>query len=476
MHKKKDTSNYFDDFELWSDTSAPRKQESSFSERPPKTVDDLDDFFDSYEGTVQTRNTSSSHRRTGRSGRRNPLGKILTGAAVAVCAVIAVLVIHSIDRQKPEPPSAAAPVVTQPAVLQPTYPAGTAPVDALAKPAPVPKNEYRYFGKKLNAEQKKIYDVIQEGLSRHADSVGPFNSSSLDEVHLIVQSILYDYPEYFWFHGAYETSYYDNDTYLECTINFRYEISAQEYAGYEAYVEAAAQPILEQLEGKSDYEKVKGVYEYLIDNTVYDLRYTGSTIYEMFHDRRGVCEGYARASQYLLTKLGVETLFCSGIAGEIELPKSSWESHAWNIVKIDGIYYGLDTTWGDPVHSDGTQTKSFLYLNLTDEEMERRHERENWNSYPACNSTLHNYYVQEGRYLETFDKEILKKWFREAYARGEYLEFKCAGEGLYRQVYSWLFQNNGVDELFRTVIPQNEGYGYSYGYGDDLYTINLGEN
>lgn len=477
MRKQNDSSNYFDELDMWSGTSGSQKQDV-FREPPKKTSDDLDSFFDTYGAGSGQRRSASGGRRSGGSGRKNPLPKLLTVAAVAVCAVAAAVVVNITGSQEPEIPAVTQPVIQKPAVQQsadPVIPAPTAaPTQpAPTQPAPVPQQEYRYFGKQLTGEQKKIYTLIQEGLARHADEIGPFNISNLDDIQLITRSINYDYPEYFWFDGGCEYSYYDYDTYMECTLKPKYTFGAQEYAAYADFVEKAAQPVVDQLSGKSDYEKVKGVYEYLIDNTVYDLKYTGTTLYEMFHDRRGVCEGYAKATQYLLTKLGVETLLCTGMAGETAAEKGQWESHAWNIVKIDGVYYEIDTTWGDPLSEDGVQTKNFWYLNLTDAEMGRQHEREDWRSYPVCNSTGHNYYVQEGCYLDYFDGETIKRWFQQARARGVQLEFKCANESVYRQAYSWLVDNNGIDEVIRTVIPQTEGYQCSYSCSDNLYIFSL---
>ena len=38
----------------------------------------------------------------------------------------------------------------------------------------------------------------------------------------------------------------------------------------------------------------------------------------------------------------MEVRYVTGWAGE---------AHAWNIVKVDGQWYHLDTTWNDPVFS-----------------------------------------------------------------------------------------------------------------------------
>lgn len=456
----------------WQDSPSSRKQ-NPFNEPSKRDFRDLDNFFDDTgDNTVHYQGTLNRVRSDNGSGKKKKFPKILAAAAVLVCILAAASVLPGLAGERDPKPTVSIPPAATAAPVH-TQEADTTTAVAPVVPAPVPKKEYRYFGNMLSAEHQKVYDIILEGIAQRDDFIGPFDISSTDDVNLIVQSVTYDHPEYFWFRGAHSGSYYDRETYLEYTLCPEYEFSAQEYAAHASFVESAAQPILNQLAGKSDYEKVKGVYEYLVDNTVYDRAYTGTTIYELFHDSRAVCEGYARATQYLLTKLGVETLYVTGMAGDFGEPKSTWESHAWNIVCIDGIYYQLDTTWGDPENEDGSQSKNFWYLNLTDEEIRRCHESDEWSTYPACSSTRHNYYAYEGHYLDTFSKETIETWFRDAYANGQPLEFKCASEDIYRQAYHWLVDKEGFKELFRGVVPANTAYRYLYSYSDEQYILNV---
>lgn len=90
----------------------------------------------------------------------------------------------------------------------------------------------------------------------------------------------------------------------------------------------------------SDYEKVLYLYDYLAVNTQYDFTYENHDIYNVLVDRTAVCQGYAETFQFLAKIIGLkETYYVS----------SSALNHAWNIVNIDGSYYNVDTTWGDPV-------------------------------------------------------------------------------------------------------------------------------
>ena len=110
----------------------------------------------------------------------------------------------------------------------------------------------------------------------------------------------------------------------------------------EQEIRAAADGILAGIEaGADDYKKIKYVYEALISNTDYDIGVSDhQNIYSVFVHHLSVCQGYAKATQYLLNRLGVE---CTLVQGTVQ----AGEGHAWNLVRADGEYYYVDTTWGD---------------------------------------------------------------------------------------------------------------------------------
>lgn len=401
-----------------------------------------------------------------RKKKRTNLLPVVAVAVVAVLVVAGVLAMQLFSG-KPRvdidtPPAATVSASVQKPALP--SPQATQPQPAATQPTvtqPVLTGELRYLGEKLNDSEQQVYYQLVQALSQYQTTVELLPMTEELDVGEVALQVSRDYPEYFWFAGGSSFSWYTDAQGVHYTLTFTYKFTPEEAREHAAYVEAAIQPVLDQLQGKTDYEKVKGVYEYLIDHTVYDLAYKGKTVYELFHDGRAVCEGYARATHLLLNRLGVETILVFGESSNSD--GAAWEGHCWNIVKLDGAYYQLDTTWGDPVGDE--QTITYDYFNLTDAEISRDHRADDPSLYPACNATKYNYYRYEGYYLESFDKDKLSAWIQEAQNGQNGVTFKCADENLYWQVRTWLFDNGGVRELCPDIGT------FFYNYSDTLFTV-----
>ena len=109
------------------------------------------------------------------------------------------------------------------------------------------------------------------------------------------------------------------------------------------------------------------------------------------HDRiirEAVCDGYARAFQYLMGQAGLQCLLVRGNAGG--------EGHAWNVARINDAYYQVDVTWDDPVGMDDPDYVYYGYLNLTDADMTRDHTPETEIPLPVCAATADNYFLRGG--------------------------------------------------------------------------------
>lgn len=157
-----------------------------------------------------------------------------------------------------------------------------------------------------------------------------------------------------WHRNGYSgsISYYPDDTglyYYDFTYNVMYYTTAQQ----EQALDEAVADLLEQLdlEGKSDYQKILGVYDYItrnisydytnLNNDAYKLKYTA---YAALINKTAVCQGYANLFYRLMLELGVDCRIITGIG--------NGGPHGWNIVCLEGKYYNLDATWDAPPFGD----------------------------------------------------------------------------------------------------------------------------
>ena len=128
--------------------------------------------------------------------------------------------------------------------------------------------------------------------------------------------------------------------------------TAEQERQLNSYIKSTILPQL-ALDGKTTYQKVKAIYDWMTKNIKYDytnlddgsymLKYTA---YAAAINKKAVCQGYANLFYRLANDAGID---CRIITGQGDGDRG-WEAHSWNIVKLDdGKYYCLDATWGAAV-------------------------------------------------------------------------------------------------------------------------------
>ena len=144
-------------------------------------------------------------------------------------------------------------------------------------------------------------------------------------------------------------------------LNIFYDVSYLSSLEQEEKVDEEVSNLLKSLDlsNKTDYQKVKAIYDYICSNVTYDhdnlndksysLKYTA---YAALINKIAVCQGYASLFYRLALDAGVDTRVISGEAGG---------PHAWNIVKLNGKYYNLDSTW-----DAGRSTYAYFLKNTND--------------------------------------------------------------------------------------------------------------
>lgn len=140
----------------------------------------------------------------------------------------------------------------------------------------------------------------------------------------------------------------DNNTYLSDEIG-----SYEDLQNKVSYISDMRNKIVNKLDGYSEYDQIRYLHNWIVDNFEYDTTYKRDNIhnvYGAFKNRKVVCEGYARALKYILDGLGIESVLISGTATN---SNGDTESHAWNYVKLNEKWYAIDVTWDDPVITGG---------------------------------------------------------------------------------------------------------------------------
>ncbi len=295
-----------------------------------------------------------------------------------------------------------------------------------------------------------MYQIIQNMESEVALYDGYLDELGIEDIDKIFQCVLSDHPELFYINGYTYTHFTQGEETVRITFSGSYTMDRDEAAVRQEQIDAYVQECLAGLPaGADDYEKTKYVYEYLISHTDYNLDAPeNQNICSVFIGRQSVCQGYAKATQYLLNQMGV---FSTLVVGQV----NGGQGHAWNLVMLDGKYYYVDTTWGDASYQseelDNLQNEApsinYDYLCVTTEQLLKTHTINNIVSVPLCRDMENNYYVREGAYFTSYDEQALQNLFEKGRAEGKKdVTLKCSSPSVYYEMLDKLVDGQ---EIFR---------------------------
>ncbi len=175
----------------------------------------------------------------------------------------------------------------------------------------------------------------------------------------------YDYPQAFWFRGcSYQykiSASKDANNPVQMigrisAIEFHpenREISTnahQKMADFMTAVQKTVSYLEGEIQGKSEYEKVKIIHDYICKKVTYTNDgtlwvHTAASLF-LDPDPGFVCEGYAKSMKILCYYLGINCACVSGLAKSTL--NGTGEAHMWNYIRMeDGKWYMVDATWDD---------------------------------------------------------------------------------------------------------------------------------
>ena len=180
---------------------------------------------------------------------------------------------------------------------------------------------------------------------------------------------------------SYAFSYRGSSRSAKVTVEMKYLESLQQTAYVTQEVTSALKKIIKP--GMNNHEKVRVIHDWVVLHLKYDNSYRKYTAYEGLQSGSAVCQGYSLLTYKMLKEAGINNRIVEGTARP-EGGRS--QSHAWNLVQLDGRWYHLDTTWDDP-SPDLAGAVSTTYYLRTDTQMRADH---TWTkSYPAASVAYH---------------------------------------------------------------------------------------
>lgn len=286
-----------------------------------------------------------------------------------------------------------------------------------------------YYYNQMNKTQQKIYQSIKGGLESLAES---FEVPRIDgaELSTIFHQLRLDCPEIFYA-STFQYSYYQDSNMVKMKPLYLFE--KNKIKDHQNAMKSRVQKLARVAQDKSDMEKEKYIHDFICDNVTYDKlkKQYSHEIIGPLGQGVGVCEGIAKSVKILCDNLGIP---CIVVISENNPEKNIKYRHAWNVVKIDGIWYHLDATFDNSLSKEETR---YDYFNLDDKNIFRDHQPVIY-PIPECKNSNHFYYKEKK--LSFTKQEDVAKRSLQAIKKGKVLTFHWRGGFLTRAVMEELLK------------------------------------
>ncbi len=272
--------------------------------------------------------------------------------------------------------------------------------------------EMSYYYQHLSKEMKENYDVLYLGILNEESNIEFPHAITEKECLELAHIIKLDTPEMFQI-----TSDINYFTEFNSVVSYQpsYQIHKETYLQYLKAAEQVKEKVVKKTASLSNFEKVKYIHEYIINNTEYsNERDNCKNIYGCLILGYANCEGYAAAFNYLCRAVGIDSSTVIGETINSQLPGD--DGHAWNMVKLEDYYY-LDVGWDDIKNEQPDFpldcTYSYFLLNYEDMLKTRtiNSQLENLGKIPETTDSRYSYYKDKGLFANTIEdaERIIKK-------------------------------------------------------------------
>ncbi len=243
-----------------------------------------------------------------------------------------------------------------------------------------------YYGRSALSKMKNsaallyAYDNITTAVAKVSSPASVYDGThkiTVSEVRMVYDTVIRDRPEFFWIDPNFSYSHSGSNV---LSVVPQYNMKASEVPAAKKKLASVADGIISKLNpSMSDLDKELYFHTVVAKSATYDLE-GGVHIHDAYGalvENVAVCDGYAKAFEYLLHRTGVPAFEAIGTV-------DTDGGHAWTYVKLYGEWYHTDVTWDDP-----NDSLVHTYLNVTDAVIAADHTViQPGYALPVCSATL----------------------------------------------------------------------------------------
>ena len=220
--------------------------------------------------------------------------------------------------------------------------------------------------------------LVHSGSQSFQDIYGLSSSEYTNILNRASEAIYFDHPdrvEFYMCHASHFCSVHENDTYYSYIVIYAgYDESL--FSGINEQIKNALATWINELKAPGnncvnyswDALTELKVHDYYVSRLSYDTNcandYSSKGYFNLAHtaygalcSKKAVCDGFSSGFELILKELGIDSMIIAGYAKG---------GHAWNMVRLDGMWYEVDTTWA----LSGSGTLGHDWFNRTTAEYE----------------------------------------------------------------------------------------------------------
>ena len=280
-----------------------------------------------------------------------------------------------------------------------------------------------YYYSQMNKQQQRIYLEMKSGLEALSQSIDIHRMDGA-ELSDIFYKLRLDCPEIFYA-STFQYSFYENSSLIKLKPIYLFE--KNKIKEHQLAMKNRVEKLVRVAKDKSDWEKEQYIHDFICENVTYDKlkKQYSHEILGPLGQGVGVCEGIAKSVKILCDQL---SLPCIVAISERNLEKNIKYRHAWNVIRINGVWYHLDATFDNTL---GKKEVRYDYFNLCDASVFKDHEPVIY-KVPACNEGDHFYYNEKK--LSFTKQEDVSRRCQQAIKKGKVITFHWRGGYLTKAV------------------------------------------